>query len=249
MLQVCGIVLIGLPESEMESGFNIKTLGERRRLGAALHRLANRQGFGKPGTLAWDTNQVCMWLDKEGLGQLKQGFRSQSVDGEVLLTLRREDLGCLGVTTMGGKATLIRKIEAAKKLHYAGQAIDAGEAGGGGAAGGSGSGSGGLSAEQQRLVLEQVLEENAELAARLTAARDAADTGGATAAPPDNFRCPITTEVMDDPVVAMDGHTYEREAIETWFRRHDTSPMTRAVIPPTLVPNVNLRSHIASWNE
>ena len=49
--------------------------------------------------------------------------------------------------------------------------------------------------------------------------------------------------------MAMDGHTYEREAIETWFRRHDTSPMTRAVIPPTLVPNVMARGLIASWND
>ena len=73
--------------------------------------------------------------------------------------------------------------------------------------------------------------------------------GGAGAAVPDNFRCPITTAVMEDPVFAMDGHTYEREAIETWFRGHDTSPMTRAVVPPTLIPNVNLRSMIASWSE
>ena len=54
---------------------------------------------------------------------------------------------------------------------------------------------------------------------------------------------------MEDPVMAMDGHTCEREAIATWFRRHDTSPMTRELIPPTLIPNVNLRSMIASWNE
>ena len=106
-----------------------------------------------------------------------------------------------------------------------------------------------LTTEQQRLVLEQVLQENADLAERLAVARDAAEKGGASAEPPANFRCPITTEVMDDPVFAMDGHTYEREAIETWFRRHDTSPMMRQVIQPTLVPNVNLRSQIASWNE
>eukprot|EP00037_Helgoeca_nana_P031704 m.407643 g.407643 ORF g.407643 m.407643 type:complete len:93 (+) comp28448_c0_seq3:1241-1519(+) len=42
---------------------------------------------------------------------------------------------------------------------------------------------------------------------------------------------------------------YERATIATWFRQHDTSPLTRAVIPPTLVPNVNLRSQIASWRE
>ena len=45
----------------------------------------------------------------------------QAVDGEVLLTLSRDDLECLGVTTLGGKATLMKKIETAKKQHYAGQ--------------------------------------------------------------------------------------------------------------------------------
>jgi hypothetical protein len=47
----------------------------------------------------------------------------------------------------------------------------------------------------------------------------------------------------------MGDHRYERDAIATWFRHHDTSPLTRAVIPPTLVPNANLRSQIASWRE
>jgi len=70
-----------------------------------------------------------------------------------------------------------------------------------------------------------------------------------TPAPPADFLCPITTDLMVDPVMAMDGFTYEREAIAAWLRRHDTSPITRQVIPPTLIPNNNLRSQIASWNE
>ena len=161
-------------------------------------------------------DQVCAWLAEQGLTQLQQGFRSQSINGEVLLTLVRNDLECLGVTTLGGKATLIKKIEVAKKQHYAGQVVGVG---GGNQDGGSTSTTGGgasLSTEQQRLVLEQVLQENAELAARLATSRETQNQGGATAAPPDNFRCPITTEVMQDPVFSMDGHTYEREAIETW---------------------------------
>ena len=34
---------------------------------------------------------------------------------------------------------------------------------------------------------------------------------------PREFECSITLEVMVDPVVAADGYTYEREAIEKWF--------------------------------
>lgn len=194
--EVCGIVLIGLTEAEMEGVFEITTLGERRRLAGALRRLANRQGFGMPSTLAWEVRQVCAWLEEQGLGQLQEGFRSQSIDGEVLLTLTRDDLACLGVTTLGGKATLMSKIEQVKKLHYAGQAFGAG-------GGGTRAESGG--AEQQRLVLEQVLQENAELAARLAAAREAADQGADAREPPDHFLCPITTEVMADPPLPWTG--------------------------------------------
>lgn len=32
---------------------------------------------------------------------------------------------------------------------------------------------------------------------------------------------------MRDPVIAADGHTYDREAIEMWLRNHDTSPKVR----------------------
>ena len=56
---------------------------------------------------------------------------------------------------------------------------------------------------------------------------------------------------MDDPVIAMDGYTYERLAIETWFRANQTSPMTNVVLDDTvtLIPNFTMRSLIASWNQ
>ena len=34
----------------------------------------------------------------------------------------------------------------------------------------------------------------------------------------DAFTCPISQELMVDPVVAPDGHTYEREALMRWLR-------------------------------
>ncbi|CAF1067499.1 unnamed protein product [Rotaria sordida] len=43
----------------------------------------------------------------------------------------------------------------------------------------------------------------------------------------DLLRCPITYELFDDPVLAPDGHTYGRHAIEQWIRSHGTSPITR----------------------
>lgn len=54
---------------------------------------------------------------------------------------------------------------------------------------------------------------------------------------------------MDDPVVAMDGNTYERSAITEWFRRNNTSPMTNQAIADTVIPNRVLRSEIMEWRE
>jgi len=43
---------------------------------------------------------------------------------------------------------------------------------------------------------------------------------------PPAFVCPITQEVMRDPVTAADGHSYEASAIATWLRSSDLSPLT-----------------------
>lgn len=43
-------------------------------------------------------------------------------------------------------------------------------------------------------------------------------------------RCPITQDFMRDPVMASDGQTYERAAIEQWFQSHSTSPYTGAAL-------------------
>ena len=44
--------------------------------------------------------------------------------------------------------------------------------------------------------------------------------------PPRGFVCPITQQVMKDPVTTIDGMAYERTAIETWLGSHSTSPAT-----------------------
>jgi hypothetical protein len=55
--------------------------------------------------------------------------------------------------------------------------------------------------------------------------------------------CPITQQRFQDPVVAADGHTYERTAIRRWLARHNTSPMTREQLDNTvLIPNHAERS-------
>jgi len=44
--------------------------------------------------------------------------------------------------------------------------------------------------------------------------------------PPDILICPITLELMHDPVATADGQVYERVAIQEWLDEHDASPLT-----------------------
>ena len=66
-----------------------------------------------------------------------------------------------------------------------------------------------------------------------------------------SFFCPITSEVMTDPVICADGQTYERYEIEAWFARGKvTSPSTGAELPhTTLTQNIGLRNAIEQWQE
>lgn len=63
---------------------------------------------------------------------------------------------------------------------------------------------------------------------------------------PDEYLCPITREVMHDPVIAADGYTYERTAIESWLSTgRRTSPMTNGLLKHNrLTPNNTLKSLI-----
>ena len=48
--------------------------------------------------------------------------------------------------------------------------------------------------------------------------------------------CPITLETIFEPVIAADGHIYEKNAIESWFKTSNHSPMTNLPIDKKLTP-------------
>lgn len=58
--------------------------------------------------------------------------------------------------------------------------------------------------------------------------------------------CPITGEIMDDPVMLITGHSYEKEAIKNWFQRGNTKdPVTGIKLTMrALHPNYQLREAI-----
>lgn len=66
---------------------------------------------------------------------------------------------------------------------------------------------------------------------------------------PHYFICPIFQEIMQNPMVAADGFTYEEEALKGWLDSgNNTSPMTNLELANSnLVPNLALRSAIQEW--
>jgi hypothetical protein len=67
-----------------------------------------------------------------------------------------------------------------------------------------------------------------------------------------DYICPVSGELMHDPVIADDGHSYERASIEGWFRACQdrqlqiTSPWTRAPMSRNLRDNIDLKRRIAA---
>ena len=72
---------------------------------------------------------------------------------------------------------------------------------------------------------------------------------GVELAIPAHFRCPISLDLMRDPVTAPTGITYDRESIEAWLDTgRATCPVTHAPLRhEDLVPNHAIRRVIQDW--
>ena len=68
---------------------------------------------------------------------------------------------------------------------------------------------------------------------------------------PQYFICPISLQIMKDPVTAITGITYDRESIEHWLftSKNATCPVTNQPLPKDsdLTPNHTLRRLIQAW--
>ncbi len=61
-----------------------------------------------------------------------------------------------------------------------------------------------------------------------------------------HFNCPISQQIMTDPVIIEDGHSYQRDQIITWFYNHNTSPITGLTLSSlNVIPNISLRNQIS----
>ncbi|XWS63443.1 hypothetical protein CRYUN_Cryun06bG0097400 [Craigia yunnanensis] len=66
-----------------------------------------------------------------------------------------------------------------------------------------------------------------------------------------SFICPLCNEMMVDPVAVFCGHSFERKAIQEYFRSGKKNcPSCREELQSLeLTPNVNLRSSIEEWEK
>ncbi|XP_048781071.2 WD repeat, SAM and U-box domain-containing protein 1-like isoform X2 [Ostrea edulis] len=146
---------------------------------------------------SWSAEEVGSWLELIELGQFKDSFVSNAIDGTELCSLDDKMLIDLGVFALGHRNKILRCIKAAQ---------------------------------------------NKPTITRSTS--NVSENGI-----PDEYLCPITRELMKDPVMAEDGYTYERSAIQGWMDKgKDTSPMTS--IPLTarqLIPNRSLKMLIQHY--
>lgn len=106
-------------------------------------------------------------------------------------------------------------------------------------------------AAQTRRLKEEQEKSDHKLAVQYQADADAEQAEAQQAPPvvvPDGLECPITNELMIDPVICTDGHSYERQAILDWFAEQRrnlqplTSPLTNVELAgDTLIPNFALK--------
>ncbi|KAH7566394.1 hypothetical protein JRO89_XS08G0152000 [Xanthoceras sorbifolium] len=70
-----------------------------------------------------------------------------------------------------------------------------------------------------------------------------------SAAPPEEFKCPISLRVMYDPVIIESGQTFERMWIQKWFDDgNDTCPKTETkLVHRSLTPNTAMKDLISKW--
>lgn len=66
----------------------------------------------------------------------------------------------------------------------------------------------------------------------------------------EEFKCPLSSRLMYDPVLIASGQTFERIWIQKWFDEgNNTCPKTRMELPNrSMAPNTNMKEMITKWS-
>ena len=66
--------------------------------------------------------------------------------------------------------------------------------------------------------------------------------------PPPEYVCPLSLELMTDPVLTSNGQCYDRAFIQKWLRQKQVDPITNNKLrDKKLTPNIPLRKMIQDW--
>lgn len=67
---------------------------------------------------------------------------------------------------------------------------------------------------------------------------------------PNSFCCPITGDLIKEPVMDTEGNTYEKSAIISWLQKNQTSPVTgKSLDMNSLIPNLALKKSIEEYKK
>lgn len=78
-----------------------------------------------------------------------------------------------------------------------------------------------------------------------TTYKDVKDSTASMITAPKSFGCPLTLQIMREPVVDKEGNSFEKSAIQDWLEKHGSSPITRTpMTAKDLIPNRALQEAI-----
>ena len=223
--------LNGLSDSELQTFIGMKEIGDRKRLRSTLEmirrcrtiRMANQSAGTATANGALPSPKAALWWTPEDVSRWlrENGVPAEACDVLRTLNVNGEILMFITKDELHDMAPNKLALGIVKKITRV--------------------------AEQ---LTEQFFASNQRNAPPPTTAATAAAPAAQVVRLPQDFLCPITQDVMVDPVVLIgDGFAYERSAIAKWLQSgHNTSPMTGAILTTTeLVTSHTLRSAIASF--
>eukprot|EP00727_Mastigamoeba_balamuthi_P010263 m51a1_g586 hypothetical protein (400) ;mRNA; r:12426-13798 len=224
--KVDGVALAELDDADLE-GLGVAQMGDRKRLLAAvrtveacgaievsdgvLRALAEEVRPGKEADCVlcslWSVDEVAERVLRAGLGEkVAARVRELGVDGRQMLCFTSRDLEAIGVSELGDRKKLAKKLRERCDEHFRRLALMSGSAGCREDEGEVHVKGGGENVEESDEELED--ENYGEDCASCSKLCEAAEE------PPNEYVCPITQQLMMDPTVVEAGNIYERDAIE-----------------------------------
>eukprot|EP01117_Protostelium_nocturnum_P014125 TRINITY_DN5337_c0_g1_i2.p1 TRINITY_DN5337_c0_g1~~TRINITY_DN5337_c0_g1_i2.p1 ORF type:complete len:297 (-),score=89.46 TRINITY_DN5337_c0_g1_i2:54-944(-) len=224
--KVTGSILLDLDSESMKNDLNLG-LKERLHLIHVLRSWKKRQMVDEEEQ--WNAEKVVEWFKHFGFinEQFFRNLMKFQIDGSMFLELENTDLRELGMSALGERKEVMNKLDALRSSH--GQVSHSEEV---------------RLRNKMDVMEDEFVSRHSEMMTELSKIHGENEKIMKRVKEiPNALLCPITCEIMSNPVIASDGYTYEKAAIEEWFgRRKRTSPMTGAELSNlNLVPNYTVK--------